>query len=241
MASTRPTTTSIAAVGRFAAYPATPSSPSRPLHHPAHRNFHHPGSDRADRSGVREKGTRKFQTVWSVAHLEFLVRAEGEDGESVDNLLLERWLLLVGGREGRLLAGPRGSRWPGRSRVAVPWVTGLGAESEAAAAAATSAATAATATSTSTTATAAAAAVTDATAAGGVLVLAAVAVLLVVGRPLPRLLGLLLLLLLLLRGGQALPLRQHALRPLPSSILLAALLRLDLHLRAISATRRVAT
>lgn len=71
-----------------------------------------------------------------------------------------------------------------------------------------------------------------AAAAGGVLVLAAVAVLLVVRRPLPRLLRLLLLLLLLLRGGQALPLRQHALRPLPSSVLLATLLRLDLHLRA---------
>lgn len=142
-----------------------------------------------------KKKREKNPEIQLVSYLEFLVRAESEDSESVDNVLLEGWLLLVGGREGRFLAGPRGSRWPGRPRVSVPRMTGLGTEAAAAA--------------------------------GGVLVLAAVAVLLVVWRPLPRLLRL----LLLLRGGQALPLRQHALRSLPSSILLATLLRLDLHLR----------
>jgi len=92
--------------------------------------------------------------------------------------------------------------------VAVSRMTGLGTESESEAAAASTA--------------------------GRVLVLTAVAVLFIVRRSLSRLLRLLLLLLLLLllRGGQALPLRQHALRPLPSAVLLATLLRLDLHVRA---------
>lgn len=109
-----------------------------------------------------DRAANLYSNYLDGTHLEVVVRAEGEYGESVDNVLLEGWFLLVSGREGRLLAVPRGSGRPGRPRVAVARMTGLGTESEAEPAAAA-----------------------DADAAGGVLVLAAMTVLLVVRRSLP--------------------------------------------------------
>lgn len=98
-----------------------------------------------------------------VSYLEFLVRAESEDSESVDNILFEECLLRDSVHEGRLLTGSRRSRRPRRPRVSVPRMTGLGTESESEATAAASTA-------------------------GGILILAAVAVLFIVRRSLSRLL-----------------------------------------------------